>query len=166
MWRFIFWFALCFSASASSYAAIDVHEFESEVQRVRYQSFIDEMRCPKCQNQSLSGSDSPIAMDLRNEIYLLIKEGKSDKEVVDYMVARYGEYILYKPRISALTMLLWFGPVILFIGAIIVLLLIARQRRKTIAVDLGGDLSEQERKQLNAILGASHTRKAEESHRE
>ncbi len=69
-----------------NFAAIDVHEFKSEIDRQRYQSFIDEMRCPKCQNQNLSGSDSPIALDLRNELYLMIEEGKSDQQIVDFMV--------------------------------------------------------------------------------
>src|SRR5699024_7928946 len=66
-------------------AAIDVYEFESDVQRLRYQNFIDEMRCPKCQNQNLSGSDSPIATDLRRELHELIVDGRSDKEIVDFM---------------------------------------------------------------------------------
>src|SRR5690625_1667978 len=91
--------------------AIVAYEFDNEVDRKRYVSFIEEMRCPKCQNQNLSGSDSPIAADLRRELYFLIQDGRSDMEIVDFMVERYGEYILYRPRLSSATVLLWFGPV-------------------------------------------------------
>src|SRR5690625_309177 len=97
------------------WGAIDAYEFDNEVDRKRYVSFIEEMRCPKCQNQNLSGSDSPIAADLRRELYFLIQDGRSDMEIVDFMVERYGEYILYRPRLSSATVLLWFGPVVLLI---------------------------------------------------
>ncbi len=74
-------------------AAVDVREFDNETDRARYQSFIDELRCPKCQNQNLAGSDAPIAKDLRDQVYRLIEEGRSDKEIVDFMVERYGDSI-------------------------------------------------------------------------
>src|SRR5690625_1846869 len=104
------------------WGAIDAYEFDNEVDRKRYVSFIEEMRCPKCQNQNLSGSDSPIAADLRRELYFLIQDGRSDMEIVDFMVERYGEYILYRPRLSSATVLLWFGPVVLLILAIVILI--------------------------------------------
>lgn len=141
--------------SAGAVAAIDVHEFDSEVDRKRYQSFIDEMRCPKCQNQNLSGSDSPIAMDLRRELYLMIDEGKSDKEIVDFMVERYGEFILYRPRVSSATLLLWGAPVILLIAGIILLLVIVRKRRAIDLVANDAGLSTEERKRLTNLLGAT-----------
>jgi cytochrome c-type biogenesis protein CcmH len=112
-----------------AWGAIDVYDFDSEVQRQRYLSFIEEMRCPKCQNQNLAGSDSPIANDLRRELYTLIKDGKSDKEIIDFMVARYGDYILYRPRLGPSTILLWLGPVALLLMGIVTLILVVRQRR-------------------------------------
>jgi len=145
-------FAVFFLISGSVFAAIDVHEFDSDVQRARYQAFIDEMRCPKCQNQNLSGSDSPIAMDLRNELYVLIKDGRSDKEIIDFMVERYGDYILYKPRVTAATLLLWFGPVVLFIIAIIALIVIVRHRRSLSEKAPATALSAEERKHLESLL--------------
>lgn len=140
---------LIFSAWAT--AAIDVYEFNSEIDRKRYQSFIDEMRCPKCQNQNLSGSDSPIAMDLRRELYLMIEAGKSDKEIVDFMVERYGEFILYRPRLTSSTVLLWVAPVLLLIAGIILLLLIVRKRRST-AVEAEAGLSAAEQARLAGLL--------------
>lgn len=137
--------------SLSSFAAIEVHEFDNEIDRQRYQSFIEEMRCPKCQNQNLAGTNSPIAVDLRRELELMIKEGKSDKEIVDFMVERYGEFILYRPRLSSATLLLWATPIVLLVFGIVVLLLIVRKRRK--AVDVGLSAIEQER--LASLLNAS-----------
>lgn len=128
MWRYCL-LLLCLIGS-TAWATIDAHEFANDVERLRYQSFIDEMRCPKCQNQNLSGSDSPIAMDLRRELYDMIQDGRSDKEIVDFMVERYGEYILYRPRVTPVTFMLWFGPVVLLLIGIIVLIVIVRQRRR------------------------------------
>lgn len=139
--------------SSWSMAAIDVHEFDNEVDRKRYQSFIDEMRCPKCQNQNLSGSDSPIAMDLRRELYLMIEDGKSDKEIVDFMVERYGEFILYRPRVTSSTLLLWGAPIFLLIAGIILLLLIVRKRRSIDLTASGSSLSPEERERLAGLLG-------------
>lgn len=140
--------------SSCSMAAIDVHEFDNEVDRKRYQSFIDEMRCPKCQNQNLSGSDSPIAMDLRRELYLMIEDGKSDKEIVDFMVERYGEFILYRPRVTSSTLLLWGAPIFLLIAGIILLLLIVRKRRSIDFTASGSSLSPEERERLAGLLGS------------
>lgn len=132
--------------SFSGFAAIEVHEFDNDVDRQRYQTFIDEMRCPKCQNQNLAGTNSPIAMDLRRELELMIKDGRSDKEIVDFMVERYGEFILYRPRLSPATMLLWGAPVFLLIFGVIMLLLIVRKRRRLeVEVDAGLSSTEQER---------------------
>ncbi len=140
-------------ASHLSSAAIEVHEFKNEIDRQRYQSFIDEMRCPKCQNQNLSGSDSPIALDLRNELYLMIEEGKSDQQIVDFMVERYGEFILYRPRLSPATVLLWAAPVLLLVfGALFLWLLVRKRRRVAQEVETG--LSQQERARLDALLNS------------
>ena len=141
-----------------SFAAIETHEFSNDLERARYQSLIDEMRCPKCQNQNLAGSDSAISMDLRREIYELIKAGKSDKEITDFMVARYGEFILYKPRVSPLTCVLWGAPVGLFILALVILLVIVRQRRQEKSAELQTALTPQEAALLSDILKNDSTK--------
>jgi cytochrome c-type biogenesis protein CcmH len=137
--------------SFSSFAAIEVHEFDNDVDRQRYQTFIDEMRCPKCQNQNLAGTNSPIAMDLRRELELMIKDGKSDKEIVDFMVERYGEFILYRPRLSPATVLLWSAPVLLLVFGVVMLLLIVRKRRR-IDVEENTGLSSVEQERLANLL--------------
>jgi cytochrome c-type biogenesis protein CcmH len=149
---------ICFS----SFAAIEVHEFDNEVDRTRYQTFIDEMRCPKCQNQNLAGTNSPIAEDLRRELVFMIKDGKSDKEIVDFMVERYGEFILYRPRLSPATLLLWGAPVFLLVFGVILLLVIVRKRRRLdVAVDAG--LSSVERERLASLLDSSPDKKTSEN---
>lgn len=146
-------------SSLPSFAAVDVYEFDNDVDRKRYQSFIDEMRCPKCQNQNLSGSDSQIAMDLRRELYLMIKDGKSDKEIVDFMVERYGDFILYRPPLKASTLVLWAAPWVLLGGGIILLIVIVRRRR---AVDAAATshLTPEERQRLDALLQTTQAAKA------
>jgi cytochrome c-type biogenesis protein CcmH len=141
--RFCLQFCVFFGIliSLSSFAAIEVHEFDNEVDRLRYQSFIEEMRCPKCQNQNLAGTNAPIAVDLRRELELMIKDGKSDKEIIDFMVERYGEFIL-----------LWAAPVVLLVLGVVILLLIVRKRRRE-EVDTG--LSSTERERLAVLLSAA-----------
>jgi cytochrome c-type biogenesis protein CcmH len=143
--------------ASSAWSAIDAFEFDSEVDRQRYLSFIEEMRCPKCQNQNLSGSDSPIASDLRRELYVLIQDGRSDKEIIDFMVERYGEYILYRPRLNSATVLLWFGPVVLLIIAIVALIMVVLKRRAqdVQAKPVKADLSSAERARLDALLNSN-----------
>lgn len=148
--------------SLSSFSAIEVHEFDNEVDRKRYQTFIDEMRCPKCQNQNLAGTNSPIAVDLRRELDAMIKDGKSDKEIVDFMVERYGEYILYRPRFSPSTLLLWGAPVLLLVFGVVMLLCIVRKRRR-IEVQLESGLSPEERERLSNLLGSSTSGDAKKS---
>ncbi|CAH0990382.1 Cytochrome c-type biogenesis protein CcmH [Sinobacterium norvegicum] len=116
--------------SPMSFAVIETYEFTSTVDEKRYQHFLDELRCPKCQNQNLKDSDSPIAADLREQLHLLIDDGKSDTEITAFMVARYGEFILYRPQLNAETMILWFGPGVLLLFAGIVLIVVVRRSQK------------------------------------
>ncbi len=124
------WWGLVLALALSvAHAAIDPYEFDSEAQRDRYRHFVDEMRCPKCQNQNLAGSDAPIATDLRRELHRLLLEGRSDKEIVDFMVARYGAYILYDPPFDKKTALLWLAPFVFLGAGMAVLLVVVRRRR-------------------------------------
>ena len=91
-----------------------------------------ELRCLVCQNQSLADSDAPLAEDLRVEIREMAAQGKSDDEIIDYLVARYGDFVLYRPPVKATTVLLWVGPFLLLIAGLIGLSLILRSRQKQI----------------------------------
>lgn len=85
-------------------------QFQDAVEEARFRSLTDELRCVMCQNQSLADSDAQIAVDLRREILQLIRDGRSDSEIREFLVDRYGEFVLYRPGISPATWLLWFGP--------------------------------------------------------
>ena len=114
--------ALLMVLSAAASAVIESHEFDDELLRERYQQLSAELRCPKCQNQNIADSNAPIAADLREQLFVQLHAGRSDAEIVDYMVQRYGEFVLYRPRWSAVTMVLWLAPLILLGLALWVLL--------------------------------------------
>ncbi|EPB5648803.1 cytochrome c-type biogenesis protein CcmH [Citrobacter braakii] len=98
--------------SGSALATIDVMQFKDEAQEQQFRQLTEQLRCPKCQNNSIADSNSMIATDLRQKVYELMQEGKSQKEIVDYMVARYGNFVTYDPPLTPLTVLLWVMPVV------------------------------------------------------
>ncbi len=107
---------LCFSLLNLAQAAIEVYEFDNSEQEQLFKELSSTLRCPKCQNNTIADSNSALAQDLRQKVYQMIKQQKSSDEIVDYMVARYGQFITYKPAMTTSTAILWFAPglVILF----------------------------------------------------
>ena len=106
--------------------------FTSPAEEKRFHALITELRCVMCQNQSLAESNAQIAVDLRREVLELMRQGKSDEEVKDFLVARYGEFVLYRPQVESKTWLLWFGPaVVLLAGGLIVAGAVRRRSRPT-----------------------------------
>ena len=103
-----------------------------------------ELRCLVCQNQTIADSNAGLAVDLRRETRELLKQGKSDAEVVDYMTARYGDFVLYRPPLRAKTALLWFGPALLLIGGGAVLVFTLRRRSRMAADAFDPDLDDDE----------------------
>jgi len=124
----LFTLVLLFSTNQVSASPVDTYEFQDEVTKIRFQALSKELRCPKCQNQNLADSNSPIAADLRRELYELLQQGKADSEIVNFMVERYGEFVLYRPRVSQLTYVLWFGPAVLILLGIIVVIVVVRRK--------------------------------------
>lgn len=108
-------FTLLMSVTTLSHAAIDVYDFDSKRQEAQYRGLIDEFRCPKCQNQNLAGSDAPIAQDLKQKTYDMVKDGRSDAEIRQYMQERYGDFISYNPPVRPSTWILWFFPPLLLL---------------------------------------------------
>jgi cytochrome c-type biogenesis protein CcmH len=101
-------------------------EFRDQSEESRFRALTEQLRCVMCQNQSLADSNAPIAHDLRIEIVRLMREGKSDREIKQYLVARYTDFVLYQPEVKPMTWLLWFGPGLLIIGGAIVIFVIVR----------------------------------------
>lgn len=102
-------------------AAIDTFEFDTPEQEKIFHGLTKELRCPKCQNQNISDSNAELAKDLRNKTYELVKEGKTHDQVIDYMVARFGNFVRYDPPITPATIFLWLGPLLFIVFGFLVL---------------------------------------------
>ncbi|WP_020410385.1 cytochrome c-type biogenesis protein [Hahella ganghwensis] len=147
------WFGILilFSVVVSGPAfAIDVYEFPDEQTRERYQDLTWELRCPKCQNQNIADSNAPIAQDLRREVHRLLMDGRSDKEIVDFMVERYGDFVFYRPRMSGHTVVLWIAPLVLVLIGVSVVMILGRRNRN--AGRDGDALSAGDRERLKQLL--------------
>ncbi|GAB4116386.1 MAG: cytochrome c-type biogenesis protein CcmH [Wenzhouxiangellaceae bacterium] len=115
--RALLWMALLLCSLVAN--AIDVIEFRDAAEEQRFRALSAELRCLVCQNQSLDDSSAPLAQDLRNEVLLLMRDGNSDEQIRQYLVDRYGDFVLYRPRFTAATLLLWLGPVLLLLGGVL-----------------------------------------------
>ncbi len=114
---------------ASSAIAIDVGQaFDDPALQARYEKITAEVRCLKCQNQTIKDSNAFLASDLRREIRRLLEEGKTDDEVYDFLVARYGDFALYRPRTSGRTLILWIAPMLFLLFGAFILLRVVRRR--------------------------------------
>jgi cytochrome c-type biogenesis protein CcmH len=112
-------------------------QFQDRAEEARFHALVAELRCVMCQNQSLADSNAQIAHDLRREVLTLMRDGKNDAEIKDFLVARYGEFVLYRPRVESSTWLLWFGPVALLLvgGALVAVIVRRRSGRAPVAAD-------------------------------
>jgi len=133
--------------STHGQAAIDTFEFDNAQQEKTFHELTKLLRCPKCQNQNIADSNAELAKDLRNKTYELVKQGQSKDQVVDYMVARFGNFVRYDPPVTPATIFLWLGPLLFIIFGLLVLFKqIKKQRSKTTHLD------DQEQQKLQALL--------------
>ncbi len=128
---------------------VEPRGFDDPAHEARYKRLIAELRCLVCQNQNLADSNADLAKDLRNETYAMVKAGKSDEEIVTFMVNRYGDFVLYRPPVKSTTFLLWFGP--LFLAILGGILLLVQIRRRT-SHKPPEELSAEEQQRLQDIL--------------
>lgn len=148
--------ACCLLWAAQASAGLEKFDFTGNVDEDRYKELITEIRCLVCQNQSLADSDAELAHDLRQEVYDLMQKGQDNPQIVDFLVYRYGDFVLYKPPVKPSTYWLWYGPFVLLVLGIIMLIKTVRQRGKQ--TDTG--FSEQEQARLDKILGEDGDGKA------
>ena len=141
-------FILMTMLCAQIHAADTPLKFTDSSQEQRYQSLLLELRCLVCQNQSLADSHADLAQDLRNEVHGMLLQGKSNAEILDFMVQRYGDFVLYRPPVRDSTWLLWFGPFVLLLIAVSVAVRFSRGRNRGAAPAL----SETERARLQELL--------------
>lgn len=142
---------LCALSFSSSFAKDATPLADDPVTEQRLISISEEMRCLVCQNESLAGSRSDLANDLRREIRTLIKEGKSDDQIRNFMVERYGDFVLYRPPVKPITWLLWIGPFIILLIGIAVLFTYLRRRNSAVTTIA---LSDDDNKRIDALLNA------------
>ncbi len=133
------------AASLSILAREAIPEAADPALEARMVHITSELRCLVCQNQTIADSNASLAVDLRREARALLKQGKSDAEVVDYMTARYGDFVLYRPPLRATTLLLWFGPALMLVGGLAVLVVVLRRRSRMAAeaFDADDELAEE-----------------------
>ena len=152
MKRLVTVIALCLllgTGTAQAGVTLEAFKFETKAEEQHFRELIEELRCLVCQNQSLADSDAELAHDLRAEVYEMIQAGKSDDEIVDFLVTRYGDFVLYNPPVKPANYLIWFGPfVLLLVAAFLLLRAIRRQKRTAVT-----DITPEQRAKLDAVLG-------------
>jgi cytochrome c-type biogenesis protein CcmH len=130
--RFALLFALFLSASAWAQATVEAPpSFRNDAEEQRFRDLTSQLRCVMCQNQSLADSNAQIAHDLRIEILRMMREGKSDAQIKQFLVERYTDFVLYQPEVKPMTWLLWFGPaLVLLVGAGVVVVVVRKHGTK------------------------------------
>ncbi len=146
---------LLLSPLATPAAPIDSFSFESQSEEDRFKRLIEEIRCVKCQNTSIAGSNADLARDHREKVYRMMEQGKSDAEIREWFVVRYGDFVLYRPQVDSRTWLLWGLPLLLVpVGVLMLVLQIRRQRSTAAAAEVQQEtaLSKEEQQKLDEAL--------------
>lgn len=141
---------LLLAVGSTAHAGIEVYKFDNPAQQKTFEELTHELRCLVCQNETIADSNADLAGDLRHEILVMLRKGATKKQVIHFMVARYGDFVLYKPPLQASTVLLWFGPFVIGVAGLFFLIQFIRGRA-TARVQ-SAELSAEERKRLDALL--------------
>ncbi|EDP59192.1 cytochrome c-type biogenesis protein [Vibrio sp. AND4] len=142
--------AMIFSFAA--HAAIEVYEFDNLEQEQQFKELGHTLRCPKCQNNTISDSNAQLAQDLRHKVYEMTKEGKSKSEIVDYMIARYGNFVTYNPPFTFATAILWLGPLAVVLGGFGLIVLRSRKSKAELVHTSNEDWDEEKEARLKSLL--------------
>lgn len=134
--------------AGSARATTDVMPFKDEAQEQQFRQLTEQLRCPKCQNNSIADSNSMIAADMRKKVWQLMEQGQSNQQITDYMVARYGNFVTYEPPVTPATIILWLLPACFVVGGALVIFRLSRRSR----AERVSELSAQEQERLKALL--------------
>lgn len=134
-------FLLFFIVITTASATVDNYEFDSPAQRQLFLNLTEELRCPMCQNQNIADSDAMISHDMRRKVYSLVRDGKTEDEIIAFMKSRYGDFISYQPPVTPVTLWLWLGPVLFAAIAITIVFL---RRKSKLPVDMTEKLARAE----------------------
>lgn len=135
MKRLLLLFLFCWPLAAG--AVQDIYQFDSVEDEHRFRELLVQLRCPKCQNQAIADSDAPISQDMREQVATMIRDGRSNDEIVDYFVERYGDFVNYEPPLTPQTLILWLGPLLAMLGGA---LLVTMQMRRARRIARGEDV--------------------------
>ena len=147
-WYIALFVALTFSMTAK--ATIEVYEFDTLAQEQQFKDLGSTLRCPKCQNNTIADSNAELAQDLRDKVYEMTKQGKSESEIVDYMIARYGNFVTYNPPFTLVTSILWLGPLAVVVMGFGFIVLRSRKGKQPQVTDDKWDEDKEQR--LKALL--------------
>lgn len=123
-------FLMFFLVIIPCYAAQDFYQFDSAEKKQQFETLTSQLRCLVCQNQTIAESNAPLAADLRDQVYQQIQHGKSDSDIISYLLNRYGDYILYRPPFNFMTIGLWLGPIVLLMAGLVYLFFYIRKTSK------------------------------------
>ncbi len=146
--KIAFFFILVLLFSTAANARFETHDFANEQMEKDYNVLVQELRCLVCQNQNLSDSNAELAQDMRLLVYKKLSEGLSKDQIVDFMVVRYGDFVMYRPPVKKATYLLWFGPIIFFGIAGLIVFTYMRNQKKDAEVAV----NEQQQKKAHSLL--------------
>lgn len=139
----------CWLPLNAALANIELHDFDSPEQEEAYRELIFELRCLVCQNQNLADSNAELAVDLRRQTYEMLQDGKDKQDVIDFMVERYGEFVLYRPPVNAQTLLLWGGPFVFLLLGLFILFRLVKQNQSEASANA---LTDADRERARALL--------------
>jgi len=139
---------LIFGIALNAVAGIEVNEFSNKQDENRFNTLVNELRCVVCQNQNLADSNAELAQDLRQRVYQMIQKGQSSEEIIDFMVARYGDFVLYKPPFNQQTFILWLGPFLILLFAVIFLFVFIKKNK----ISTQSVITEEEKNQAEKLI--------------
>ena len=141
------------SEKTSLWASTEVVQFSDPKLRDRYYQLLQELRCPKCQNQNLADSNAPISKDMKAQIYSMLEAQNTDEDIKKYLVSRYSEFVLYHPEVNTNTWFLWFAPLCVVLFGVMIVWRYAFSNRRVQSESKNVSLTETQQKQLSELLG-------------